>query len=87
MVIDVDDVVLVESAEFGAGNAVALENDGRFRIRRLPDVAEDRIGVRQRTVNPGNTVAQHNLRLLAHAAQDLAASQRRSDGVTVWPRM
>ncbi len=43
------------------------------------------VGIRERPVDARNAVAEDDLRLFAHAAEDLAARQGRSDGVAVGP--
>ncbi len=87
VVVDVDEVVLLQAGEPGAGYAIALQDDGGLGVGRLLGVAQHRVGKGQRAVDAGNTVAQDHARLLAHAAQNLAAGQRRADGIAVGPRM
>jgi hypothetical protein len=45
----------------------------------------DLIGERKRTVDAGHSIVQNNVSLLTHGAQNLAASQRRSDCVAIGP--
>src|SRR4029077_1330707 len=39
----------------------------------------------QRTINSRHAIVEHHVGLLAHRTQDLAARQRRSDGVAIGP--
>src|SRR5271166_2544485 len=87
VMVDVDEVVALQSGQAGAGHAIALENDRGFRFRGLFNGMQYGVGVGQWPINAGNAIAEHDIRLLAHAAENLAAGQRRSDGVTIGPRM
>src|SRR5580692_10379914 len=87
VVIDVDEKVPLETRQARALHAVALQNNGSVGIGSLVGVAQDRIAERQRPINAGHAIAQHYARLLAHAAQDLRASQRRTNSIAIRPRV
>ena len=85
VVIDVDQELVLQSLQAGALDAVTLQNDGSLVVAvdglRLDNFA----GVGQRLVNAGHAIAQNDVGFFAHRPQDLAAGQRRTDGVAIRP--
>ena len=85
MMIDADQKAIFETVEAGAMDAVALKND------RGLVAASDAAGLHhfirkwKRPVDAGYAVVQHDVGLLAHRAQNLAAGERRTDSVAIRP--
>src|ERR1035437_10768100 len=85
MVIDVDEVVLLQASQARTLHAIALQDDDRLGWGRVLGGLQHRIAEGQRAVDARNAIAEDDVRLLAHAAQNLAAGQRRPDGIAIWP--
>src|SRR5207253_1466927 len=68
-------------------NAVAFQDDGGFVLPVYSIALNNSVRERQRPINTWHAVAQHNIRLFAHRAQNLAASQRRANRIAIWTRM
>ena len=87
MVIDVDEVVLLQAGQARALHAIAFQDDDRLRLGSILGGLQHRIAEGQRAVDTRHAIAQDDVCLFAHAAQNLAAGQRRPDGVAIWPGM
>ena len=81
--IDVDEVVLLEAGETGALHAVAFQDDDGLGFGSLLGVTSTVSAEGQRTVDAGHAVAEYDAGLLAHAAQNLSAGQRRSHRIAI----
>ncbi len=81
--IDADEKAILETFEARAMDAVALENNRGLVIAVHAIGLQDLIGEGQGAVDSGNAVVQHDVGLLAHGAQDLAAGEGRSDRIAI----
>src|ERR1700693_2036297 len=87
MMIYADQEAVFQALEPCTVDAVALQNDRRLVVADNAIGPQHLIGERQCAINPRYAVVQHHVGLLPHGAQDLAARQRRSDGVAIRPRV
>ena len=87
MMIDADQKAVFQAFQPRAVNAVTLQNDRRFIIAGNAIGLQHLIGERQRAIDPRHAIVQHHVGLLPHGAQNLAARQRRSNGVAIGPRV
>jgi hypothetical protein len=85
--IDVDQEVVLQTLQARAMNAVTLQNDRRLVVAGHTIGLQHLIGERQRAINAGYAIVQHHVGLLPHGTQNLAAGERRSDGIAVGPGM
>ena len=85
MVIDVDEVVLLQAGQAGALHAIAFQDDDRLGLRSVLGGLQHRIAERQRAVDARHAIAEDDVRLFAHAAQNLAAGQRRANRIAIRP--
>ncbi len=83
MMVDADQEPIFQPLEPGAVNAVTLQNDRRLVVAQHAAGLHNLIGERKRTVDARDAIVQHNIGMLAHRAQNLAAGQRRSDRIAV----
>src|SRR5581483_1666211 len=83
MVIDADQEMTFQAFEPRAVDAVTLENNGGLVAAGDAVSLHDLIGKWKRAVDARNAVVQHDIGVLAHGAQTLAASQRGTDRVAV----
>jgi len=87
MVIDADQKLIFQSLKPGAMDAVTFQYDGGFIPAGHTVCLHNLIGKRQGAINAGDSVVQNDIRLLAHFAQNLAAGERRSDGIAIGTRV
>jgi hypothetical protein len=85
VMIDADEKTIFETFEARPVNAVAFENDYRFVSADNAVRLDNLVSEWERTVDARNAIVKHNVGVLAHGAQNLAAGKRRSDGVAIRP--
>src|ERR1700722_2571247 len=75
--------MILQSLEPRPVNAVALQNDGCFVAPHHATRLHHLVGKRKRAVNSWDAVVENDIRLLTHGAKNLAAGQRRTNGIAV----
>src|SRR6267154_3961445 len=85
MMIDADQKAVFQTFKPGAVNAAAFKNDGRVIVAKNPIGLQHLIGKGQGAIDARHAIVQYHIGLLPHGAQDLAAGQRRTDGVAIRP--
>ena len=85
VMVDADQETLFQTLEPGALDTVTFQNNGRF-IFAIDVVSLNHcFAERKWLINPWHSIAEHDLRLFAHRAQNLGASQHRADRIAVRP--
>ena len=87
MMIDADQEAVFQALQAGAVNAVTFQNDRRLVVAGNPIGLHHLIGKRQGAIDPRHAIVQHHVGLLPHGTQNLAARQRRPNGVAIGPGM
>src|SRR5260370_15289618 len=87
MMIEVDQEAVLQFLQTRAVSAVELQNNRCLIVAGHAIRLHHLIGERQRAIDAWDAVVQHHVGLLPHGPQNLAARQRRSDGVAIGPRV
>ena len=87
VMIDADQKAVLQALQPRAVDAVTFQNDRGFVIPAHAIGLQHLIRKGQGTINSRDAIMQHHIGLLAHGAQNLAAGQRRSDGISIGARM
>src|SRR5579862_5186811 len=87
MMIDADQESVFQALQAGAMDAVAFENNRGLIVARHMVSLQNLIGKGQSAINSRDSIVQHHIGTLSHGAQNLAAGERRADGVAIRARM
>ena len=60
MMVDVDEVMALQTGQAGTGYAIALQNDGGLGLGRLLNIEQHGIRIRQRLVDARDAVAERH---------------------------